>query len=260
MARAALRKRGSLVTWLDRDMTWLAPHDGSPVRPSVFSDAAIQFCLTIQVLVKRPLRQTTGRVASLLKMATLDRAVPDDTTLCRRQKTLAVQVPYRRADGPLHLLVDIEPASATGSSEPARGHQVPRRWRVAGPQARCSGATPMAQRASGHRHGHIRRPSCRIHPQPRRRQPDLARVAGPNPRERRHRHRRDRSRCMTSVGKGEVTPQAWVLKQCQAERQARTEPHRGGDDLARKALAPEPGSRKRFSHAARQGSKGQAST
>jgi hypothetical protein len=43
-------------------------------------------------------------VASLLKMADLDWAVPDYTTLCRRQKTLAVQIPYRRADGPLNLL------------------------------------------------------------------------------------------------------------------------------------------------------------
>jgi len=38
-------------------MTWLAPPDG---RPAVFSDAAIQFCLTIKVLFKLPLRQTTG--------------------------------------------------------------------------------------------------------------------------------------------------------------------------------------------------------
>jgi hypothetical protein len=45
-------------------------------------------------------------VDSLLKMANLDWAVPDYTTLCRRQKTLAVQIPYRRADGPLNLLVD----------------------------------------------------------------------------------------------------------------------------------------------------------
>ena len=66
-------------------------------------------------------------VASLLQMANLDWAVPDYTTLCRRQKTLAVQIPYRRADGPLNLLVDIEPAPATGSGEPARGDQVPRR-------------------------------------------------------------------------------------------------------------------------------------
>ena len=91
---AALCKRGSLLIWLDKDMIWLAPPDGSPGRPAVFFDAAIQFCLTIKVLFKLPLRQTTGMVASLPKMANLDWAVPDYTTLCRRQKTLAVQIPY----------------------------------------------------------------------------------------------------------------------------------------------------------------------
>lgn len=87
-------------------MTWVAPRDGSPGRPAVFSDVAIQFCLTSKVLFKLPLRQTTGMVASLLKMAGLYWAVPDYTTLCRRQKTLAVQIPYRRAEGSLNLLVD----------------------------------------------------------------------------------------------------------------------------------------------------------
>ena len=95
-----------MLIWLDREMTWLAPPDGSPGLRAVFSEAAIQFCLTIKVLFKLPLRQTTGMVASLLKMAGLDWAVPDYTTLCRRQKTLVVQIPYRRADGPLNLLVD----------------------------------------------------------------------------------------------------------------------------------------------------------
>lgn len=69
---ASLRKRGSLLIWLDKEMTWLASHDWSPGRPAVFSDAAIQFCLTIKVLFKLPLRQTTGMVASLLRMANLD--------------------------------------------------------------------------------------------------------------------------------------------------------------------------------------------
>ena len=103
---ASLRKRGSLLIWLDKDMTWLAPHNGGPGRPAVFSDAAIQFCLTIKFLFKLPLRQTTGMVASLLKLANLDWTLPDYTTLCLRQRTLAVQVPYRHADGPLKLLVD----------------------------------------------------------------------------------------------------------------------------------------------------------
>jgi hypothetical protein len=106
-------------------MTRLAPHDGSPGRPAVFSEAAIRFCLTIKVLFKLPLRQTTGMVASLLRMAGLDWAMPDHATLCRRQKTLAVQIPYRRADGPLSLLVDSPGIKFLGDGEwQARKHGV----------------------------------------------------------------------------------------------------------------------------------------
>lgn len=39
-------------------------------------------------------------------MADLDGPVPDNSTLCRRQKTLAVRIPYRRADRPLNLFED----------------------------------------------------------------------------------------------------------------------------------------------------------
>lgn len=59
----------------------------------------MRFCLTIKVLFRLPLRQTTGMVASLLKMADLDWAVPDYITLCRRQKTLAVQIPFAAPKG-----------------------------------------------------------------------------------------------------------------------------------------------------------------
>ena len=44
---AALRKRGSLLIWLDKEMAWHAPREGRLGRPPVFSDAAIQFCLSI---------------------------------------------------------------------------------------------------------------------------------------------------------------------------------------------------------------------
>jgi hypothetical protein len=40
---AAPRKCGSLLIRLDKEMTWLALHDDSYGRPSVFSDSAIQF-------------------------------------------------------------------------------------------------------------------------------------------------------------------------------------------------------------------------
>jgi hypothetical protein len=69
-------------------------------------------------------RQSTGFVESLLRLVGLDWAVPDFSTLWRGQKTLKVSIPYHGSDGPLHLLVDIEPVGATGSSEPARGIKV----------------------------------------------------------------------------------------------------------------------------------------
>ena len=62
--------------------------------------------MSIKVLFKLPLRQTAGLVASLLKLAGLDWPVPDFSTLCRRQRTLAVQIPFRRADGAPNLLED----------------------------------------------------------------------------------------------------------------------------------------------------------
>jgi hypothetical protein len=36
---AALRKRGSSLIWLDKEMAWHAPHEGRPGRAPVFSDA-----------------------------------------------------------------------------------------------------------------------------------------------------------------------------------------------------------------------------
>ncbi len=71
-------------------------------------------------------------VASLLRLAGLDWPVPDFSTLCRRQKTLAVQVPYHRADGPLNLLVDSTGIKFLGDGEwQARKHGVQgrRQWR-----------------------------------------------------------------------------------------------------------------------------------
>jgi len=68
-------------------------------------DAAIQTCLTLKVLFAMLLRQTTGFVESLLRLAGLDWAVPDESTLCRRQRTLNVALPYPGGTGPLNLLI-----------------------------------------------------------------------------------------------------------------------------------------------------------
>ena len=53
----------------------------------MFSDAAIQTCLTKKVPSGMPPRHTTGFVKSLLRLVGLDWRVPDFSTLYRRQKT-----------------------------------------------------------------------------------------------------------------------------------------------------------------------------
>ena len=59
-------------------------------------------------------------------------SMPDYTALRPRQKTLVVQITYRRADGPLNLLVDSTGFSFPGDAErPAHKHGIQgrSRWR-----------------------------------------------------------------------------------------------------------------------------------
>lgn len=101
-------------------------------RQQAYWDAAIQACLTLKVLFGLPLRQTTGFVASLLKLVGLDWSVPDYSTLCRRQRTLSVAIPYKGSAGPLHLLIDSTGIKAEGEGEwNARKHGGSKRrlWR-----------------------------------------------------------------------------------------------------------------------------------
>ena len=129
---AALRNRGSLSVWLDKDMDWVATPNGRRGRDATYSDAAVQFCLSVRGLFGLPLRQCTGFVQSLLKLAQLDWPVPDYSTLCRRQAKLQVTLPYRAKDTPLELLIDSTGIQFLGEGEWKRkkhGAEYRRQWR-----------------------------------------------------------------------------------------------------------------------------------
>ena len=129
---AALRRRGSLLVWRDREMEWSAPKRGRPGRPEVFSGAAIQFCLSLKVPFGLALRQAIGMVAGLPRLAGLDWPAPDCSTLCRGQRTVTVPIPCRRSGGSLNLLVDRTGVKMAGESEwQVRRHGASRRrqWR-----------------------------------------------------------------------------------------------------------------------------------
>jgi len=128
----SLKQRGSLSIWFDPQMGWEADASGRRGRQQTYSDAAIKACRTFKVMFGLPLRQTTGFVESLLKLVGLDWAVPDFSTLCRRQRTLTVALSYQGSAEPLHLLIDSTRIKAEGEGEwNARKHGGPKRrlWR-----------------------------------------------------------------------------------------------------------------------------------
>lgn len=128
----APKQCGSLTIWFDPEMNWAAELSCKRGRQQTYSDAAIQACLRMKVLFGMALRQTTGFDDSLLRLIGLDWTVPDFSTLCRRQKTLAVNIPYRGSQGPLHLLIDSTGIKAEGEGEwHVRKHGGPNRrlWR-----------------------------------------------------------------------------------------------------------------------------------
>ena len=78
------------------------------------------------------LRQSLGLVESLLRLACLDWKVPDFSTVCRRQKTLRVQLPYQSSATALDLLVDSTGIKFLGEGEWKRkkhGAEYRRQWR-----------------------------------------------------------------------------------------------------------------------------------
>lgn len=83
----------------------------------IFSDEAIEFCLSMECLFSLPLRQAMGMAQSLLGLASLDWPVPDYSTVGRRQKTLRVASEVARTTTGLHLLVDSTGFQMSGKGE-----------------------------------------------------------------------------------------------------------------------------------------------
>lgn len=92
----SLAQRGSVTLWLEDSVlrSWRDTDTSRKVvGEQLYADCVIQCCLLLGYLYRQPLRQTTGFVASLLAMlGHQEYAVPDYSTLCRRQGSLPAEV------------------------------------------------------------------------------------------------------------------------------------------------------------------------
>ena len=118
----ALVARGSLTVWID-DCLWKQWYDQRPAQRGaqfVYSDSTLEWMLTMRVLFGLPLRQTQGFIQSLLALMGLALAVPDYSTLSRRQGRLRVGLPKKPAASPasrMHLVVDSTGLKVYGEGE-----------------------------------------------------------------------------------------------------------------------------------------------
>jgi len=117
----ALVNRGSLTVWFDSKSIagWHSqPPNGSRGRPQIYSDLAIECCLTLKMVFKMPLRATQGFVSSLIELLGLPLSVPNYSLLCLRQKKLSLRFSSQtKLNQPMHLVIDSTGLKLYGEGE-----------------------------------------------------------------------------------------------------------------------------------------------
>jgi hypothetical protein len=113
----SLKNRGSLTIWFEEGVknNWLFNGKQKPGGQKVYSDLAIEFCLTIRSLFRLPYRQTEGMVNSLMKLASLELPVPSYTQFNRRTKH--IQVSLNSSNESIHIAVDSSGLKVFGEGE-----------------------------------------------------------------------------------------------------------------------------------------------
>jgi hypothetical protein len=114
----ALVRRGSLTLWVEQETLRAWRYRGPSQRGAQFhfSDLAIECLLTLRAVYHLTLRATEGFAHSVFALMGVDLPVPDYTTLCRRAATVRISLP-KRAEGPLHLVLDSTGLKVYGEGE-----------------------------------------------------------------------------------------------------------------------------------------------
>jgi len=117
----ALVHRGSLTLWFDENISesWYSSDiTGTRGRPKLYSDLAIECCLSIKTVFHLPLRATEGFINSLFELLKLPLSSPDYSSMSKRQQNLSVQLPRSGCPSKnMHLVVDSTGLKLFGEGE-----------------------------------------------------------------------------------------------------------------------------------------------
>ena len=114
----SLVERGSLTIWITPEVIegW---QDNRPAQRGAqyqYSDLAIEALLTLKFLLKMPYRATQGFGQSLFELLEIELSVPDYSTLSRRGKNLAIELP-QSAGQVRHIVMDSTGLKVYGEGE-----------------------------------------------------------------------------------------------------------------------------------------------
>ncbi|MBA3766232.1 MAG: IS5 family transposase [Acidobacteria bacterium] len=131
----ALVSRGSLTLWLSQDVlaAWNnTARTGKRGKTAFYTDTAILCMATLEEVYRLPLRATEGLTRSVVRLLGVELSVPCYTTLCRRRRSLEVELPRLRKSEPLHMVVDSTGIKVYGEGEwkvRQHGYSKRRTWR-----------------------------------------------------------------------------------------------------------------------------------
>ncbi|KAF1006218.1 MAG: hypothetical protein E5299_02170 [Burkholderia gladioli] len=130
---AGLINERHVTIWIDEACLARIP-DAIPKRgrPRLYGDTLIQTLLGVKTVYRLRLRVLQGFTQSLCDLAFPSLPVPNYTTLCRRVKTLDVELPILRDNEPIHLVVDSTGLKVYGEGESKvrqHGYSKRRTWR-----------------------------------------------------------------------------------------------------------------------------------
>lgn len=113
----SLVQRGSLTFWFSEEIVSSWSGNDESHGNQQYSDMVILCGLTLRQVFSLPLRATEGMMKSLIKLMKLSVGVPDYSTLCRRGKTLKVNLGVKPSPKPRHVLIDSTGVQAIGEGE-----------------------------------------------------------------------------------------------------------------------------------------------
>lgn len=119
----SLKQRGKLSIWLSDSVkeNWYYNGKQQPGGQKLYSNVAIEFCLTIKYLYGLGYRQTEGFVEDLFILCNINLSVPSYSQLQRRSKTVKIDIRVKkglkRQKEPIMLVIDSTGLKVYGEGE-----------------------------------------------------------------------------------------------------------------------------------------------